>query len=228
VLRFAGPETAISELVKQVKSQGGSLLDKDSEFTLFSPSYSIDKIAYAKELKESPTGFSTPATIKAQDGSIIEDRGQPVRFIEFDNQAQSQKIEFELDEIIKSDLISNLQIDPVIKLQSYDLDKQNFVDTPDTSAIKLEPKITNDRIALNLNLNPEQLKSGTYYLNADLQVTGINLPKNWGQWNDPTGKDGSKTQGLTNFVRSITTNVSAVNQERKPAVARLCLAIQKK
>jgi hypothetical protein len=224
---IAGPEAAISDLVKQVKSQGSSLLNKDSEFTLFSPSYSIDKVVYAKELKESPTGFSTPVTIKAQDGAIIEDRGQPVRFLEFDNRAQLQKIEFELDESIKGDLMSNLQIEPVIKLQSYDLDKQKFVDAPDTYAIKLEPKITKDRIALNLNLNPEQLKSGTYYLNADLQVTGINLPKNWEQWNDPTGKDGSKTQGLTNFVRSITTNVSAVNQNRKPAIARLCLAIQK-
>jgi hypothetical protein len=224
---IAGPEAAISDLVKQVKSQGGSLFDKDSEFALFSPSYSIDKIAYAKELKESPAGFITPATIKAQDGSIIEDRGQPVRFLEFDNRAQSQKIEFEFDDSINNDLISNLQIDPVLALQSYDLDKQKFVDTPDTAAIKLEPSITKNRIALTLNLNPEQLKSGTYYLNADLQATGINLPKNWGQWNDPTGKDGSKTQGLTNFVRSIATNVSAVNQDRKPAVARICLAIQK-
>lgn len=224
---IAGPEQAIANLVKQVKSQGGSLFDKDSEFALFSPSYSIDKIAYAKELKESPSGFSTPTTIKAEDGSIIEDRGQPVRFLEFDDRAQPQKIEFEFDDSVKSDLISNLQINSVLKLQSYDIDKKRFIDTPGNAAIKLEPNITKDRIALTLSLNPEQLKSGTYYLNADIQATGINLPKNWGQWNDPTGKDGSKTQGLTNFVRSIATNVSAIDLDRYPTVARICLAIQK-
>jgi hypothetical protein len=224
---IAGPQATINNLVQQVKSKGSSLFEKDNEFALLSSSYSIDKIAYAQELKEAPTGFSTPTTIKAEDGKIIEDGGQPVRFLELSNRAEAQKMEFEFDGNIKGDVISNLKIDPVVTLQSYDSEQKKFVASSDTSSIKFEPKVTNNHLTLGLNLNPEKLKSGTYYLNADLQVADSGTSKNWEQWNDPSGKDGAKTQGLSNFIRSINTNVSTLTQDKKPTVARLCLAIQK-
>ncbi len=224
---IAGPQVTINNLVKQVKSKGGSLFASDNEFTLLSSSYSIDKIAYAQELKEAPTGFSTPTTLKAEDGKIIEDGGQPVRFLELSNRAEAQKIKFEFDNNLNSEAISNLKIDPVIAIQVYDPEQKKFIDSSDTTSLKLESEVTKSSLTLGVNLNPEKLKSGTYYLNADLQVADSDVSKHWSQWNDLSGKDGAKTQGLSNFMRSLNTNISTLNQNKKPTVARLCLAIQK-
>jgi hypothetical protein len=224
---IAGPEAAINNLVTQVKNNGGSLFDKNSELTVFSPSHSIDKIAYAKKLKEVPTGFSTPETLNAG-GKTIDGEGQPVQLLELNDRTEAQKIEFDFDSSIKSDVLSTLKLDPAMTLSSYDTEQKKFVDTKDQSAFKLEPKISGDRMALSLNIKPEDLKKGTYYINADLQVADVvNAPKNWAKWDDATAKDGSKTQDLNNFIRNINISMSDITKGQKTTVARLCLAIQK-
>lgn len=224
---IAGPEAVINNLITQVKNNGGSLFDKNSELTIFSPSHSIDKIAYAKKLKEAPTGFSTPETLNAG-GKTIDGEGQPVQLLELNDRTEAQKIEFDFDSNIKSDILSTLKLDPAMTLSSYDTEQKKFIDTKDQSAFKLEPKISGDRMALSLNIKPEDLKKGTYYINADLQVADVvNAPKNWAKWDDATGKDGSKTQDLNNFIRNINISMSDITKGQKTTVARLCLAIQK-
>jgi hypothetical protein len=224
---IAGPEAAINNLVTQVKNNGGSLFDKNSELTVFSPSHSIDKIAYAKKLKEAPTGFTTPETLNAG-GKTIDGEGQPVQLLELNDRTESQKIEFDFDNNIKSDILSTLKLDPAMTVSSYDTEQKKFVDTKDQSAFKLEPKISGDHMAVSLNIKPEDLKKGTYYINADLQVADVvNAPKNWAKWDDPTGKDGSKTQDLNNFIRNINISMSDITKGQKTTVARLCLAVQK-
>jgi hypothetical protein len=224
---IAGPEAAINNLITQVKNNGGSLFDKNSELTVFSPSHSIDKIAYAKKLKEAPTGFTMPETLYAG-GKNINEEEQPVQLLELSDRTEAQKIEFDFDSNISSDVLSTLKLDPAMTLSSYDTEQKKFVDTKDQSAFKLEPKISGDRMALSLNIKPEDLKKGTYYINADLQVADVvNAPKNWAKWDDATGKDGSKTQDLNNFIRNINISMSDITKGQKTTVARLCLAIQK-
>ena len=224
---IAGPEAAINDLVTQVKNNGGSLFDKNSELTIFSPSHSIDKIAYAKKLKEAPTGFTTPETLNAG-GKTIDGEGQPVQLLELNDRTEAQKIEFEFDSNIKSDILSTLKLDSAMTLSSYDTEQKKFIEAKDQSAFKLEPKNSSDRMALSLNIKPEDLKKGTYYINADLQVADVvNAPKNWAKWDDATGKDGSKTQDLNNFIRNINISMSDITKGQKTTVARLCLAIQK-
>jgi hypothetical protein len=116
----------------------------------------------------------------------------------------------------------------VMSLSSYDTEQKKFVDIKDQSAFKLESNTSRDRMALSLNIKPEDLKKGTYYINADLQVADVvNVPKNWAKWDDATGKDGSKTQDLNNFIRNINISMSDITKGQKTTVARLCLAVQK-
>ncbi len=224
---IAGPEAAINDLVTQVKNNGSSIFDKNSELTIFSPSHSIDKIAYANKLKEAPTGFTMPETLNAS-GKTIDGEGQPVQLLELNDRTEAQKIEFNFDSNIESDILSTRKLDSALILSSYDTEQKKFVETKDQSAFKLEPKISGNRMALSLNIKPEDLKKGTYYINADLQVADVvNAPKNWAKWDDATGKDGSKTQDLNNFIRNINISMSDVTKGQKTTVARLCLAIQR-
>jgi hypothetical protein len=224
---IAGPEVAINNLVTQVKNNGGSLFDKNSELTVFSPSHSIDKIAYAKKLKEAPTGFTMPETLNAG-GKTIDGEGQPVQLLELNDRTEAQKIEFNFDSNVNSDILPTLKLDPVMSLSSYDTEQKKFVDIKDQSAFKLESNTSRDRMALSLNIKPEDLKKGTYYINADLQVADVvNAPKNWAKWDDATGKDGSKTQDLNNFIRNINISMSDITKGQKTTVARVCLAVQK-
>jgi hypothetical protein len=148
--------------------------------------------------------------------------------LELNDRTEAQKIEFDFDSNIKSNILSTLKLDPAMTLSSYDTEHKKFVDTKDQSAFKLEPKISGDRMAVSLNIKPEDLKKGTYYINADLQVADVvNAPKNWAKWDDATGKDGSKTQDLNNFIRNINISMSDITKGQKTRVARLCLAIQK-
>jgi hypothetical protein len=224
---IAGPEADINNLVTQVKNNGGSLFDKNSELTVFSPSHSMDKIAYANKLKEAPTGFTMPETLNAG-GKTIDGEGQPVQLLELNDRTEAQKIEFNFDSNIKSDVLATLKLDPAMTLSSYDTEQKKFVETKDQSAFKLESKNSSDRMALSLNIKPEDLKKGTYYINADLQVADVvNAPKNWAKWDDAMGKDGSKTQDLNNFIRNINISMSDITKGQKTTVARVCLAVQK-
>ena len=224
---IAGPEAAINDLVTQVKNNGGSIFDQNSELTVFSPSRSTNKIAYANKLKEAPAGFTMPETLNAS-GKTIDGEGQPVQLLELNDRTEAQKIEFNFDSNIKSDVLATLKLDPAMTLSSYDTEQKKFVETKDQSAFKLESISSKDRMALSLNIKPEDLKKGTYYINADLQVADVvNAPKNWAKWDDATGKDGSKTQDLNNFIRNINISMSDVTKGQKTTVARLCLAIQR-
>jgi hypothetical protein len=226
---IAGPEGAINELVSQVKNNGRSLFDRNSEFTLFSPSHSIDKVTFAKKLKELPDHFSSPETLNASGQTIDPDKDkQPVQLLEINDRAENQKLEFDFDRNIQSDVLATLKVDSSLALSSYDSEQKKFVSANDNSAFKLDPKVSSDRMALTLNIKPEELKKGTYYINADLQVSDvINPPKNWAKWDDASGKDGSKTQDLNNFIRNINISMSDATKSNKSTVARLCLAIQK-
>jgi hypothetical protein len=224
---IAGPEAAINDLVTQVKNNGGSLFDKNSELTVFSPSHSMDKVTYANKLKEAPTGFTMPETLNAG-GKTIDGEGQPVQLLELNDRTEAQKIEFNFDSNIKSDVLSTLKLNSAMTLSSYDTEQQKFVETKDQSAFKLESKNSGDRMSLSLNIKPEDLKKGTYYINADLQAADVvNAPKNWAKWDDATAKDGSKTQDLNNFIRNINISMSDITKGQNMTVARLCLAIQR-
>lgn len=224
---IAGPEAAINDLVTQVKNNGGSLFDKNSELTVFSPSHSMDKVTYANKLKEAPTGFTMPETLNAG-GKTIDGEGQPVQLLELNDRTEAQKIEFNFDSNIKSDVLSTLKLNSAMTLSSYDTEQQKFVETKDQSAFKLESKNSGDRMSLSLNIKPEDLKKGTYYINADLQAADVvNAPKNWAKWDDATAKDGSKTQDLNNFIRNINISMSDITKGQNTTVARLCLAIQR-
>jgi hypothetical protein len=226
---MAGPEAAITNLMNKVKQNGSSLLDRNSEFTLFSPSRSLGKVAYAKQLKELPNNFSTATTLKAEDGKIISGGDQPVQILELNNRAESQKVEFEFDSNTDADLIANSKVNSVLTLSSYNAEQKKLVNATDQSAFKLEPIISKNRMALSLSLNPEKLEKGTtYYLNADLQVSDEQASKSWGKWDDANGTDGSKTKDLNKFIRNINISISDLAQDKKPTIARLCLAIQKK
>ena len=187
----------------------------------------MDKIAYANKLKEAPTGFTMPETLNAG-GKTIDGEGQPVQLLELNDRTEAQKIEFNFDSNIKSDVLATLKLDPAMTLSSYDTEQKKFVEMKDQSAFKLESKNSSDRMSLSLNIKPEDLKKGTYYINADLQVTDVvNAPKNWTKWDDATGKDGSKTQDLNNFIRNINISMSDITKGQKTTVARVCLAVQK-
>jgi hypothetical protein len=226
---MAGPEVTINNLMNKVKQNGSSLLDKNSEFTLFSPSRSLGQVTYAKQLKELPNNFNTATTLKAEDGKIISGDEKRVQILELNNRAESQKLEFEFDSNTQADLIANSKIDSVLKLSSYNTEQKKFVDANDQSAFKLEPNVSKDRMGLILSLNPEKLEKGTtYYLNADLQVADAEASKNWGKWDDSNGTDGSRTKDLNKFIRNINISISDLAQDKKSTIARLCLAIQKK
>lgn len=73
----------------------------------------------------------------------------------------------------------------------------------------------------------EKIERGLYYITADLTARSIQAPAVWREWDDGGKKDGSKTQGLNDFLNSLSINTTSVMKEKSPVVARLCYGIQR-
>jgi hypothetical protein len=114
-----------------------------------------------------------------------------------------------------------------VRKYNSDLSKPEFAVGNSTKLLELTPTFANNQLSAEAKFDPAKIESGLYYLTVDLTATGINTPQSWANWNDFGKKDGAKTQGLSDFLDSLSINTTTVMKEKSPVVARLCYGIQR-
>jgi hypothetical protein len=226
-LLLVGRHESIISFAKELRSQAGVLLDAHNQLTIFSPGYATQEVVYLNEAKELPTGITAPRSLSLG-GFAIDDGNQPMAFLEMKD-AEKSKIQYSLPWKLTSDLAVPRSLEANTSIIKYDGEQKDFV--PDTSLskgdFKVSSKSDNQKIDVELEINPGAFVRGLYYAKTDLQAIGLQTPTSWDAWDDPTGKNGAKTEGLKDFLVSLGLNASAVMKEKPLTVARLCHGIQK-
>lgn len=221
----------INDFVKQVREQGGTIVgDGSNQLSIFSPDRLVEEITYLKgEPKDLPEGFTAPPSLLLNGVALI-DGGQPMGFLEIGSRAVGKsKIKYILPAKLAQDTVSNWISLTTSKVEKYSDPDKKFNTDPavKTTDFQVNQAVNDQNIHLNLDLNPDAFSNGLYYVTTDVKITGIRTPTEWDKWNDPTQKNGSKTEGLKEFLDSLSVGVSTITKSKPVTVARLCHGIQK-
>jgi hypothetical protein len=227
-LLLVGRHESIVSFAKELRAQAGALVgDVHNQLTIFSPGYATQDVVYLGEPKELPSGITAPRSLSLG-GFAIDDGNQPMAFLEMKD-AEKSKIQYSLPWKLTTDLAAPRSLQVTTSMVKYDAEKKDFV--PETSLSKSDfqviSKSDDKKIDVDLEINPAGFTRGLYYAKTDLQAIGLQTPPAWDAWDDPTGKNGAKTEGLKDFLGSLGLNASAVMKEKPLTVARLCHGIQK-
>jgi hypothetical protein len=225
-LLLVGKSEAIANFAKELRAQAGSLVSDHNQLTIFSPSQAAQDAVYLNEPKDLPNGISTPKSLSAG-GFAIDDGDQPMSFLKIKDDGRS-KIKYSLPWKPTSDLAPPRSLEAITTITKYSSDKKDFADAGiGQNDFKVISQLDNKNVNLEVELNQGAFSTGLYYVKSDLRATGLQSPATWDGWDDKTGKDGSKTEGLKDFLGSLGLNAAAVMKEKPLTVGRLCYGIQK-
>jgi hypothetical protein len=227
-LLLVGRHESIVSFAKELRGQAGALFsDAHNQLTIFSPGYATQDVVYLNEPKDLPTGITAPRSLSLN-GFAIDDGNQPMAFLEMKD-AEKSKIQYSLPWKLTSDLAAPRSLETSTSIVKYDAEQKDFaVDTNLSKGdFRVISKSDDKKIDVDLEINPAGFTRGLYYAKTDLQAIGLQTPTSWDAWDDPTGKNGAKTEGLKDFLGSLGLNASAVMKEKPLTVARLCHGIQK-
>jgi hypothetical protein len=227
-LLLVGRYESIVSFAQELRSQAGSLVgDAYNQLTIFSPGVASQEVVYLNEAKELPNGITAPRSLSLN-GFSIDDGNQPMAFLEMKD-ADRSKIQYSLPWKLTGDLAVPRSLEANTSVVKYDGEKKDFA--PDAALgkgdFKVSSKADDKKIDVDVEINPSAFTRGLYYAKTDLQAIGLQTPLIWDGWDDPTGKNGAKTEGLKDFLVSLGLNASAVMKEKPLTVARLCHGIQK-
>jgi hypothetical protein len=230
-LLLVGRLANINDFVKQVREQGSTIVsDGSNQLSIFSPDRLVEEITYLKgEPKDLPEGFTAPPSLLLN-GVALNDGGQPMGLLEIGSRAVGKsKIKYVLPAKLAQDTVSNWIAQTTSTVEKYsDADKKLNPDPAVKSTdFQVTQAVTDRNIDVNVELNSDVFSNGLYYVTTDVQVTGIKTPIEWDKWNDPAQKNGSKTEGLKEFLDSLSVGVSTITKTKPVTVARLCHGIQK-
>lgn len=227
-----GRYEAIAEFAKTIRSADESSLLKDrSHLTIFTADRAIASPSYLTASQDNlPKGVNAPDSL-SQDRFLMENGEQPIQFLEVDENSNPDKksLKYTLKYQANPDTAIPTQLEPKYKVRKYneEKDKPAFADSTNKSLIDLSSSLVDDKLDVELKFNPEKIDRGLYYVTADLTARSIQAPAVWKEWDDGGKKDGSKTQGLNDFLSSLSINTTSVMKEQSPVVARLCYGIQR-
>ncbi len=227
-----GRYDAISEFAKTIRSADESSLLKDrSHLTIFTADRTIASPSYLTASQDNlPKGVNAPNSL-SQDRFSMENGEQPIQFLEVDENSNPDKgsLRYTLKYQANPDTGIPTQLEPNYKARKYneEKDKPAFVDSSNKSIVDLSSSLVDDELGIEMKFDPEKIDRGLYYITADLTARSIQAPAVWKEWDDSGKKDGSKTQGLNDFLSSLSINTTSVMKEKSPVVARLCYGIQR-
>lgn len=227
-----GRYDAIAEFAKTIRSADESNLVKDrSHLTIFTADKTIAGSSYLTASQDNlPKGVSAPDSL-SQDRFSIESGEQPIQFLEVDENSNPDKksLKYTLKYQANPDTAVPTQLEPQYKVRKYneEKDKPAFVDSSNKSIVDISSSLVDDKLGIDMKFDSEKLDRGLYYITADLTARSLQAPAIWKEWDDGGKKDGSKTQGLNDFLNSLSINTTSVMKEKSPMIARLCYGIQR-
>jgi hypothetical protein len=227
-LFLVGKKEAITTFAKEFRAQGDSLVsDAHNHLTIFSPQQVANEVAYLNAPLELPRGIKTPVSL-VQEGFAIEDGGQPIRLLETSDTADKAKIQYTLPWKTNPDFAQPRELLSFNNFIKYNSDKKSFEPEKNVNGgFAITSQMGDQKISVEVAIDPPTLQAGLYYLKTDLQATAVQVPNYWNDWDDPTDKNGAKTAGLKDFLGSLALNTSAILKEKPLIVARLCHGLQK-
>jgi hypothetical protein len=227
-----GKYEAISEFAKTIRAADSSSLLKDrSHLTIFTADRTIASPSYLAATDDNlPKGITSPSSL-SQDRFSIENGEQPIQFLEVNENSNpdKQSLKYALKYQANPDTAIPAQLEPRYHVSKYneEKDKPAFIDSSNKSILDISSSLTDDKLGVEMKFDPAKFDRGLYYVTADLMARSIQAPAVWKQWDDGGKKDGSKTQGLNDFLNSLSINTTSVMKEKSPVVARLCYGIQR-
>jgi hypothetical protein len=226
-----GKYEAIAEFAKTIRSADSSLLKDRSPLTIFTADRAIVNPSYLAASQDNlPKGITSPDSL-SQDRFSIENGEQPIQFLEVNENSNPDKqaLKYTLKYQANPDTVAPTQLEPRYQVRKYNEEKEKpgFVDRSNKSLLDISSSLVNDKLDVEMKFDPEKIDRGLYYITADLTARSIQAPAVWKEWDDGGKKDGSKTQGLNDFLDSLSINTTSVMKEKSPIVARLCYGIQR-
>jgi hypothetical protein len=232
---FLGKYEAIADLAKTLRDPNtdkDGLLKNNSYLTIFTADRAIASPSYLKIGQEDnlPQGFRSPSSL-SQDRFSVENGDQPIQFLEIDENSNpdKQSLKYAIEYRTNPDTAIPTQLEPRYRASKYneERDKPAFVDKNISLADLSSSSIDNNKLNIEMKLDPAKIDRGLYYLTVDLNARSIQVPTAWKEWDDSGKKDGSKTQGLSDFLNSLSINTASVMKEKPSVAARLCYGIQR-
>jgi hypothetical protein len=227
-----GRYEAIADFAKTIRSADSNSLLKDrSHLTIFTADRSIANPSYLTAAQDSlPKGVSSPDSL-SQDRFLMENGEQPIQFLEVNENSNPDKkaLKYTLKYQANPDTAIPTQLEPRYQVKKYneERDKPAFTDSNNKSLVDISSSLVDDKLGVEMKFDSAKIDRGLYYLTADLMARSIQAPTVWKEWDDGGKKDGSKTQGLNDFLNSLSINTTSVMKEKSPVVARLCYGIQR-
>jgi hypothetical protein len=226
-----GRYEAIADFAKTVRSADNSLLKDQSHLTIFTADHTIVSPSYLTISQDNlPKGVSAPDSL-SQDRFLMENGNQPIQFLEVDENSDldRQGLKYTLNYQLNPDTAILTQLEPRYQARKYNenLNKPDFIVSDNKSLIDISARLNNDMLGADMKFDPAKIDRGLYYVTADITSKAVQAPAVWKEWDDNGKKNGSKTQGLNDFLNSLSINTTSVMKEKSPVVARLCYGIQR-
>jgi hypothetical protein len=222
----------IADFAKTIRSADSNSLLKDrSHLTIFTADRAIASPSYlAADQDNLPKGISSPDSL-SQDRFLMENGEQPIQFLEVNENSNPEKqaLKYALKYQSNPDTAIPNQLEPRYQFKKYNEEREKpaFAASNNKSPIDISSSLVDDKLGVEMKIDPTKIDRGLYYLTADLMARSIQAPVAWKEWDDGGKKDGSKTQGLNDFLNSLSINTTSVIKEKSPVVARLCYGIQR-
>jgi hypothetical protein len=232
---LVGRYEAIADLAKTLRDPNtdkDGLLKNNSYLTIFTADRAIASPSYLNISQEDnlPQGIKSPSSL-SQDRFSVENGDQPIQFLEVDENSNPdrQSLKYAIEYRTNPDTAIPTQLEPRYRASKYNEEREKpaFVDKNISLADLSSSSIDNNKLNVEMKLDPAKIDRGLYYLTVDLNARSIQVPTAWKEWDDSGKKDGSKTQGLSDFLNSLSINTASVMKEKPSAVARLCYGIQR-
>jgi hypothetical protein len=227
-----GDESAVISLTSKLKTKiGGSV-----QSLIFRQHLAGDELAYLEpgERPESLRGkVSTPQSL--QQDMLIQRGEQPMVLLEIDKRAQEPlsgltytfKFPGGDDTLTPTIATDRVQITKVLAYNPTNKKMDDNTTVSKALQFKVSQTGKTGKVDLTINAQTQNLPVGMYYLTADLPIAGLTAPSTWQSWhqdiNKPRNNDGSKTQGLLDFIDALGIKVS----EQQKIAGRFCFAIQR-
>ena len=244
---FLGPYEQILYYFNKLKRDGEELM-KNSEFTIFSPSNTINTLPIIPELAnpdETIPGLRQPFSLN--NGKVaIEVENQPIELLEITRNFQKEiPINYKVSLPILNEYTlppSNNSIQAKISESKYfDESTKELISSSKEATIERKLlnsmqlsnwKVGSDReLSFTTTIKPNEFpQANIYFFQVDVVANGLGEQDWWQNWNCEDldcENDGSKTHNLEHFLlglKSITTDLMKSNPIK---LARLCYAIQK-
>jgi hypothetical protein len=210
--------------------------EKPGEFVIFYPQFveSTSTLDLAN-LPELPNHLRRVNSLKRNNLLVRAETREPIEFFRI-AQAETANLAYRISYRPLAHTLT--PVANALKIEAKTLKLRSKNDQEDVSTlgglVASQAKLSNanpstpQQLTLQTQLNPTRLEPGIYSYEVTLTPAELQSPNWWQQWDAVPGKlDGSKTHNLSRFLESLKSSTTALTNQPKSTIARLCYAIQK-